>query len=159
VHPLGVRTLTTLLAGPALAILLGLAPAARASEASDTRCILLTHEVNRYRVDLRRMGLLCDVAHRRSYDMVHARRIWHDLRPVMAALERARICWVNVGEVVAWNDFRGIDRRKAAFFVSQWHVSAPHWRVLMDRRYTRGGGSWMSGGGRAYATFYVLQLC
>lgn len=120
------------------------------------RCDALVDRVNIYRSpDLRLRWLLCRVGATRSYQQALAGRIWHDLRPVVRALEAAGVCWRNVGEVVAWNTYSG----SARAFVDQWRRSESHWDLLMGRRYDRGGGSWVNRDGRHYATFYVLDTC
>ena len=94
----------------------------------------------------------------RAKALAQAGRLWHDLRPVMAAL--AGVCWRNVGEVVAWNNNRLGPTALAAAFLRQWRASPTHWTVLMDRRDDRGGGAWkVDARGRQWAVYYVLDTC
>jgi uncharacterized protein YkwD len=120
-----------------------------------SRCEALVLRVNLYRPDLRIRSLLCRVGAARSYQQAIEGRIWHDLRPVIRALSLAGVCWRNVGEVIAWNNYSG----SARAFVDQWRRSPPHWDLLMARRYDRGGGSWVNYYGRHYAVMYVLDTC
>jgi len=87
--------------------------------------------------------------------MVAAHKIWHNLDPVVTALTRAGICWRNVGEVVAWNNYS----ITASAFVRQWRRSSEHWSLLTAVRYDRGGGFFMGSPGFNVATYYVLDLC
>jgi uncharacterized protein YkwD len=120
------------------------------------RCDKLVDRVNVYRAkDLRLAYTLCRVGWQRVKAMAEAGRIWHDLRPVVRALNAAGICWRNVGEVVAWNNYSA----SAGAFVAQWKASPPHWDLLMGTRYDRGGGSWIIRNGRNYAALYVVDTC
>jgi uncharacterized protein YkwD len=140
----------------ALILLLALAPSASGTHTVWTRCTALTGVLNLYRSpDLRVRSLLCDVAHSRSYLQWKAGRIFHDLTRVMRALNAAGVCWRNVGEAVAWNNYGA----SARIFIRMWRGSPIHWDMLTARRYDRGGGSWYSRDGLHYATYYVLDLC
>jgi uncharacterized protein YkwD len=135
-------------------------PTRALSDTQAYRCELLTDTLNQYRADVRRMNLLCAVAWKRAVTMAEAGRLWHDLRPVMRALTSAGICWTNVGEVVAWNNYAVGPSLLAAVFISQWRRSPAHWSILMTRRYDRGGGSWKHDSvGRKWAVYYVLDTC
>ena len=99
------------------------------------------------------MNLLCDIGARRAFTMARAGRLWHDLRPVKAAL--LGTCWTNVGEVLAWNDYSG----SGTAFVAQWKESPSHWPILMNPRYDRGGGAWTNYLGKHWAVYYTLDTC
>lgn len=129
-------------------------PANALTSAQYQRCVSLTSAVNAYRVDVRRMNLLCYVGAVRANQMAHAKHLWHDLRPVMRALISAGICWHMVGEVLAWNNYSGV----ATAFVTAWRGSPSHWSILMDRRFDRGGGGWQNRDGH-WAVYYVLDTC
>ncbi len=82
------------------------------------------------------MRVLCQVGANRAIAMGRAGSLWHDLGPVNRALANAGLCWVNVGEVLAWNNHSG----SGTGFMVQWANSPPHWSLLSATRFGRGGG-------------------
>lgn len=130
-------TIAAMLVGALLLVMLWSAIPARASHVQ-TRCSLMTQELNSRRSpDVRLKWLLCDIAHRRATQMAAAGRGFHDLDYIMRRLDRAGVCWSNVGEAVGWSTRKSVD-----WWFGLWWQSSTHRRVLAGTRYDRGGGSW-----------------
>ena len=101
------------------------------------------------------MRVLCQIGADRAIAMGRAGSLWHDLGPVKRALANAGVCVRNVGEVLAWNSYRG----SGATFMAQWDGSPTHRSVLMNSRFDRGGGGWSNQRGRHWAVYYVVDTC
>ena len=143
--------------GLLLLLVLVLAAPAQAHALTETqleRCRSLNAALDASR-NIRGMRVLCQVGADRAIAMGRAGSLWHDLGPVKRALARAGVCWVNVGEVLAWNSHSG----SGTGFMAQWAASPSHWSLLTATRFGRGGGSWSRQDGRNWAVYYVVDTC
>lgn len=153
-----VVTIAAMLVGALLLVMLWSAIPARASHVP-TRCSLMTQELNTRRSpDVRLRSLLCDIAHSRAIQLAHGQRgptgNGHNVAYVRWRLDRAGVCYSNVGEAIAWST-----RVTADHFIDIWWASPKHRAVLDGDRYDRGGGSWRASeiGRGSYAVYLVLD--
>jgi uncharacterized protein YkwD len=142
----------------AVVLLLGLPLSASAASIA-SKCSALVSEVNRHRsLELRVRGILCDIAHARAIQQAKGRLSAHNIAYVQRSLQRAGVCYRNVGEVVAWTT----RTPSARLFVSMWMGSSIHRGILLNTRYDRAGGSWRAGIARpayTYAVTVVMDAC
>ena len=137
--------------GLLLLIVLVFGAPAQAHALTDTqleRCRSLNAALDTRR-DIRGMRVLCQVGADRAIAMGRAGSLWHDLGPVKRALSSAGVCWVNVGEVLAWNNHSGsgtaihgpVGRISAALVAADGHPLRPRWRAAGRNRMAGTGRS------------------
>jgi uncharacterized protein YkwD len=161
----GMKTIRAVVVAALIAAGAGILLPAPAAATIDLRCEVLVRELNRYRdPNVRIRSLLCDIARARSQQnaagYLGPRGDGHNIAYVVRRLDRAGVCWKNVGEAIGWttlkSQYASVYARR---FVELWRASPEHWPMLSASRYDRAGGGMTRGSGRMYAVLIVLDTC
>jgi Cysteine-rich secretory protein family/S-layer homology domain len=145
----------------ALVLVSGLTPAGAQPVAARDGGAFVT-AINEYRAEagvpaLQLHPVVDAIAVERANQLAADRALGHDLDYVVDRLDEEGVCWVHVGENVAYNT-AATDR--VARFVRQWYDSDGHRALMLGSTSTHAGASWQTGSdGRHYAVALFVRLC
>lgn len=127
------------------------------------KCTALVTQINqeRTRPDLRTLYALCIVGRERSQRFASAGFAWHDINYAIRRIRELtgkRCFWI--GEVIGQTSAQYIYvSQYADRFAKLWKASSPHWAIINDDLYNRGGGSMTRGHDLMFTAFYTVRFC